>query len=592
MGKLVKELIHYLKETNRSELKKEIPKEMKKDNIHGLAIALVTKEEIIWMGCFGFTDEGNSKKIDKDTLFSLQSTSKTVTALAFQLAAQKGLVKLDDQLVKYYPDFKVNSRYGKDQYKKITFKHLLTHSSGLAREARLGGVFNYDECSFEEHIKSINNSWLKFKVGDGFSYCNAGMDLVAYVLELITGKAYPVYVQEMLGNPLGITFNYDTKEISKMENSAKGYLGDYKAIPVEPSGYGCGIAHLSIKDQAKLVQFLLNLGSVNGKEILMKDYINQMRTPFGNYNYGLGTEVMDKFGTKFYYHNGGGYGFISEMYWSPEHDFGIAVFTNQEYNLRFIKELPQRILESVFKSKEISPDSTSYPYANSPQKDIKVILLDRLVGVYSGKEGILKINANAQGLYIDRGKAKERLVSHNELAFSRENTDGLIFELERNENPKGFKYFSKTYGLAYFNYLGRITKEQGPNRLEWKKHTGLYLWNWYHTEFAINIVKIVDGHLYYENDRLYEQSIPNLFFSFLGTPVIFEDEFLYKDNTKVVKLSDPVGYFETLLNEDPEHRALQGWVFDQAIEKLKTLKGEEEAEKISKLKDKFHSSSN
>ncbi len=545
------------------------------------------------MDCFGFTDKDEIKKIDEDTLFSLQSTSKTVTALAFQLAAQKGLVKLDDPLLKYYPDFKVNSRFGKDQFKKITFKHLLTHSSGLVREARLGGVFNYDDCTFEEHITSINDSWMKFPVGEGFSYSNAGMDLVAYALELIMGKSYPEYIQEVLGNPLGITFNYDTKVISKMENSAKGYLNDYKAIPIEPRGYGCGVAHLSIKDQAKLVQFLLNLGKVNGKEILKKDYVEEMRTSNKNYYYGLGTEEMEKFGTKFYSHNGGGYGFISEMYWSPEHNFGIAAFTNQEYNLRYIKELPQKILELVFKYKGISPDSTSYPYTNSPQKDIKVILLDRLVGVYSGKEGTLKINADAQGLYIDGGKVKERLVSHNELAFSRENTDGLIFELERNENPKGFKYFSKTYGLSYFNYLGRITKEQGPNRSEWKKHTGLYLWNWYHTEFAINVIQIVDGHLYYENDCLYEhESIPNLFFSFLGTPVIFEDEFLYKDNTKVVKLSDPVGYFETLLNEDPEHRALQGWVFDQAIEKLKTLKREKESEKISKLKDKFHSSSN
>lgn len=133
---------------------------MNEENILGLAIALVSKSGTIWCGCFGHTDISRQKKVNSDTLFCLQSTTKTVTTVAFLLAVQEGLVNLDDPLIKYYPEFTVNSRFCEDQYQKITFRDLLSHSSGLAREAKVGGCLNYTSCTWEEHIKSISGSWL------------------------------------------------------------------------------------------------------------------------------------------------------------------------------------------------------------------------------------------------------------------------------------------------------------------------------------------------------------------------------------------------------------------------------------------------
>ncbi|MCW3991222.1 MAG: beta-lactamase family protein, partial [Candidatus Bathyarchaeota archaeon] len=160
-------------------LSSEIPFRMEKENIPGLAIALVSKGGTDWLGCFGHTDRSEQRRVDRHTLFSLQSTTKTVTAVAFLLAVQEGLVGLDDPLIEHYPEFHVNSRFGEDQYRGITFSHLLSHSSGLAREGRLGGVFEDGPCTWEEHIRSIKGSWLKFPVGRHQSYSNAGMDLVA-----------------------------------------------------------------------------------------------------------------------------------------------------------------------------------------------------------------------------------------------------------------------------------------------------------------------------------------------------------------------------------------------------------------------------
>ena len=53
--------------------------------------------------------------------------------------------------------------------------------------------------------------------------------LVAFALEKITGKPYPEYLQEVLGDPLGITYHWDLNEIYSKSNAAKGYLNGFEA---------------------------------------------------------------------------------------------------------------------------------------------------------------------------------------------------------------------------------------------------------------------------------------------------------------------------------------------------------------------------
>ena len=99
----------------------EIPEMMKKYSIPGIAIAITSKEQAIWTNCFGYTDITNNQEVNKDTIFSLQSTSKTVTTVAFLLAVHNGLVNLDDPITKYYPEFTMKCRFGDNIVKKITF---------------------------------------------------------------------------------------------------------------------------------------------------------------------------------------------------------------------------------------------------------------------------------------------------------------------------------------------------------------------------------------------------------------------------------------------------------------------------------------
>jgi len=99
-----------------AKIKEQIPPLLKQHNIPGLAIALVDGEKLVWAEGFGYTDRSNTERISADTLFSLQSISKTYTATGFMLAVDKGWLNLDEPLRKYLPKFTVKSRFGAAPY--------------------------------------------------------------------------------------------------------------------------------------------------------------------------------------------------------------------------------------------------------------------------------------------------------------------------------------------------------------------------------------------------------------------------------------------------------------------------------------------
>ena len=106
-------------------LGKEIPAKMREYNIPGMAYSIISKEGIDWIECFGYTDTSQMVAVDKNTLFSLQSTTKSVTSVAFLLAVQDDHVGLDDSIVDHVPEFYVNSRFDieKHLHQKLMVNH-------------------------------------------------------------------------------------------------------------------------------------------------------------------------------------------------------------------------------------------------------------------------------------------------------------------------------------------------------------------------------------------------------------------------------------------------------------------------------------
>jgi CubicO group peptidase (beta-lactamase class C family) len=167
-------------------------------------ILLARKGQVIANRSFGYSDFGTHKPNTTDVHYNLCSISKIFTSTAILQFRDKGKISLNDKVAKYLPDF---------PFADITIKQLLTHTSGLP-----------DLELFEELVKQYPDTiltnmnvitelkkWkqgLYFKPGDRYRYNNIGYDLLAMIIEKITGSSFPVYLDKYIFKPAGMIETY------------------------------------------------------------------------------------------------------------------------------------------------------------------------------------------------------------------------------------------------------------------------------------------------------------------------------------------------------------------------------------------------
>ncbi len=340
-----------------------IPEIMAEDKVPGLSLALVDRDGILWAAGFGYTDYDRKTPVTTDTIFAICSISKTITATALMLAVQDGLVELDVPIIEYLPQFTVNSRFEESPEKKITLRHLLSHTSGIAHEAPVGNAREPSYGTLEEHVLSVSDTWLRHKVGERYSYSNLGYDIAAYILEVQSSLPFAQYVEDKIFTPLNMpNCSVDPDFIRNHPNRAVGHMlwPIVKQVPlaidIPHCGGGSGV-YANAREMARFVQFHLNRGKVDGQTVLDENLITTMVTPsIRNKEYGLGTQIYRTKGD--YYllgHGGQGMGFASEMWWFPKYEFGAVWLSNGE---RTDRRMLSKIFGDLIKENLIEKDES------------------------------------------------------------------------------------------------------------------------------------------------------------------------------------------------------------------------------------------
>jgi len=303
------------------EITNEISESLEKHNIPGLSISVVDKDGTVWSHGFGHTDTTKKNEVNTETLFMIGSLSKAYTVTAFLRAVQMDLVTLDDPIIKYYPDFSWNTRFGKEEREKLTFRHLLTHRGGFQHNVDLykeDGTY----CDFEEYMTRIKKSWQKYPVETRFSYSNVGFDLAGYIY-----------------TPLGMNRSYVQPEQALADgNCATGHIAD-APTPRELTMFpelGAGAQFSCVDDMAKFLQMHFNGGKVNGEKFLSMELLDEMYTiPYPMEHQmmetGMGIGVL-KFrfgGTLALSFFGDGPGYVGLHQIHPELGIGWVIQSNQ-----------------------------------------------------------------------------------------------------------------------------------------------------------------------------------------------------------------------------------------------------------------------
>ena len=137
------------------------------------------------------------------TLSESGSVAKQFTAAALVLLARDGVLSLDDDIAKWIPETKSIG-------KRITIRHLLTHTSGLpdrytlhAMEQRAAGEVDHNNAEVMDVVSRLRE--LNFDPGEDYLYSNTGYIVAATVLERASGKSLQAFTDARIFKPLGMT---------------------------------------------------------------------------------------------------------------------------------------------------------------------------------------------------------------------------------------------------------------------------------------------------------------------------------------------------------------------------------------------------
>ena len=196
-----------------------------KANEPGGAVLIAKDGKIIYEKGFGVEDITTKKPIDNNTLFNVGSISKTFVAFGILQLAKENKLSIDDDIYKYFPDFKDSSIA-----KKIKIYHLLTHSSGLPDIRNLQGdsVF-YLTAKDEENWAPIKKAdSLEFQPGERFNYSNPAFNGLALIIEKVTGMKWQEYIKKNIMDPAGMETSTITDGSYPESGVSHGYLFDGK----------------------------------------------------------------------------------------------------------------------------------------------------------------------------------------------------------------------------------------------------------------------------------------------------------------------------------------------------------------------------
>jgi CubicO group peptidase (beta-lactamase class C family) len=315
-----------------AELQQQLEKILKDTHTPGVSVAIVHRDGPEWVAGLGKADVATGRTATADTLFRIGSTSKAFAALSILMLVDQGKLSLNDPVHKMAPEVWFENRW--EATDPVRVVHLLEHTTGwddmhLREYAKdWPGTMGLREALDYDHHSRVS----RWRPGTRMTYCNSGPPVAAYIVERITGQRFEDFVAQNLFGPIGMnTANYFQPAAS---DATTLYHNDGKTpyqywnILLRPAGS----INASAKDMAAYVQFYLNRGAVNGKQIVPEADIDRMESPTTTwaakeglkYGYGLGNYWSTHKGFVYHGHDGGVEGGLTEMAYMP--DYGVGYF--------------------------------------------------------------------------------------------------------------------------------------------------------------------------------------------------------------------------------------------------------------------------
>lgn len=411
----------------------------------GAAALVAVGGKVIYKKAFGKANLELNVDMSVNSVFEIGSISKQFTAVSILMLAEQGKLNLDDEITKYIKNYPTHGH-------KITIHHLLSHTSGM-------GSFTasdewYDNRNLDWTKERYFNLFKKLPMhsapGEKYLYSNTGYVLLGAIIEEVSNKTYPEFINDHIFVPLGMKNSFYISKTRITPNLASGYdnpkdfidkdfnenetvKGEIISLPK----FDGGGSILSTVDDLFLWNRAIRNNKLISEESKTKAFTNYKLTNGQHTNYGYGWAINEVNGISCIEHNGGTMGFRSNGIYFPKEDVYVVILTNRTFS------------DPVYPSTKIAAIAVNKPFKEVDGNNINTDFefLKKIIGTYEFEDGssrIISIEDNK--LYSQRpNREKIRLYQGEDNKFYFKNSfANLTFNLSPNKKPSAV-YESRIY---------------------------------------------------------------------------------------------------------------------------------------------------
>jgi CubicO group peptidase (beta-lactamase class C family) len=375
-------------QSGNPELDSFLEKKMKRSDRIGMQAAYISDGELTWTGSYGVKTFQTTDRVNDSTLFMTASISKPVTALALMKLYDQGKIELDKDINNYLPFNISNPNYPEDA---ITLRMLLCHVSSIRDNwAMLEPLYTLPEggdspLSLEDFLKGYllkggayydsTQNFYQTKPLTEEHYSNTGYALIGYLVEMIAGKPFNLFMAEEVFKPLHMHNTYWFLSEIPHDNLATPHNLPYKETDYKGTQilnhfgypeYPAGQLRTTAEDYAQYVKLMVNMGKVDGKQFLSQQTVKEFLSvqypevakwraiswsynEFENFIYNM---IMPRVPS----HTGLDPGMSTVVSFNPETRSGVLVFSNSPTTtFRCEKIIYLDMVKRLFKEAENTP---------------------------------------------------------------------------------------------------------------------------------------------------------------------------------------------------------------------------------------------
>jgi len=284
---------------------------------------------------YGHRDLARREPMRPDAIFRIYSMTKTVTSVAVMMLVEEGRITLDDPLSRYLPGFdspqvlaggSADAPTLRPAARPVTLHALLTHTAGYPagldgdREAvkRMERIDPHGAADLRGFAERMSQVPLAADPGTRFGYDGASLELLARVVEVVSGKPFDVFLQQRIFDPLQMRdtgFSVPTAQrgriadLTSMGGDGRLRIADTASArhPGEPlNAYrsGAGGLYSTAADYARFAQMLLDGGTLDGHtllgrktvELMLQNHLTMLDPPVTQFSdaegFGIGGYVV------------------------------------------------------------------------------------------------------------------------------------------------------------------------------------------------------------------------------------------------------------------------------------------------------------